>query len=748
MNQDVARTLTAGEGKHHSSGDIKVILVDDEEEFLVMSKLFLKNLGDDLVVDTECSPLEALWKINSGTYDAIVADYDMPGLSGLELLKELRAGGNQVPFIMVTGRGREEVAIKALNLGVDYFLKKEGNARSLFGELCHMIRTVVKHRRAERLSRQLQIMVDMEKLVVNISTHFLEVTQGNLNSEFNHALQIIGAFTGVERGHVFLFTEDGTTVNQVYEWQVEGLEPVYGFLKGKPVNHGSWIMKELDRFETIQISDIDDLPADASMEKEVSSFIKIRSFVTVPLFLGHSLAGTFGFSSHERKTLSKDVMALLHIVKNIFISALDRVRKEEALKKNEQKYRFLFECVPVGIGIADENGNILDFNQAMLDLTGYSKEELLRTTVREMYIDHRERDGVLRVLHETGQVRDHELKLRRKNGEVYHALLNLDQHSFDGKRIILTTARDISQRARLMNAIEAERQQFLSVLVELPGIVYLQQKDLSMRFLNRYSLEKFPDLISEPCYRVFYGSDAPCNPCIAQQVITTGRQQEREKFTVNDRQYLVNCYPFTDPDGTPLVLALGLDITERENGKNELLATKARLQRLISCTPVIIQCNHEGENSRAFVSDAIEILLGYNPQEFASGLEFWIDLIHPDDIQQVMNGLKEFREKGYQVREYRVQHKNGTYRWIRDESWMVRDIKGNLVEVVSHITDITGQKEINESSRGSNEFNPDDYQKMARLKKLPWKGWNSTAFCNSKKTGLTNFDRRNIPRDS
>ena len=78
--------------------------------------------------------------MNTERYDAIISDYQMPEMDGITFLKELKASGNTTPFIIFTGRGREEVAIEALNEGADFYLQKGGEPKSQFAELAHKIR--------------------------------------------------------------------------------------------------------------------------------------------------------------------------------------------------------------------------------------------------------------------------------------------------------------------------------------------------------------------------------------------------------------------------------------------------------------------------------------------------------------------------------------------------------------------------------------------------------------------------------
>jgi len=108
---------------------ISALYVDDEPALLEIGKLFLERSGD-VAVETEVSALRALKRIASGSFDAVISDYQMPEMDGIELLRKVRASGSRIPFIIFTGRGREEVVIEALNEGADFYLQKGGEAKS------------------------------------------------------------------------------------------------------------------------------------------------------------------------------------------------------------------------------------------------------------------------------------------------------------------------------------------------------------------------------------------------------------------------------------------------------------------------------------------------------------------------------------------------------------------------------------------------------------------------------------------
>ncbi len=110
---------------------ISVLYVDDEPALLDIGKLFLERSGQ-FCVDTATSAREALQKIHSIPYDAIVSDYQMPEMDGIVLLKKIRAEFSDLPFIIFTGKGREDVVIDAFDNGADFYLQKGGTPTPQF----------------------------------------------------------------------------------------------------------------------------------------------------------------------------------------------------------------------------------------------------------------------------------------------------------------------------------------------------------------------------------------------------------------------------------------------------------------------------------------------------------------------------------------------------------------------------------------------------------------------------------------
>ncbi|MCJ7763491.1 response regulator [Candidatus Bathyarchaeota archaeon] len=126
----------------------KILHVDDDPCILQVSKEILELEGN-FEVDSALSVDEAVKKLEEQSYDAVISDYEMPQKNGLQFLKEIRQQKNEIPFILFTGKGREEVAMTALNLGADGYYNKQGSPETVYGELAHGIRLSVERNKAE-----------------------------------------------------------------------------------------------------------------------------------------------------------------------------------------------------------------------------------------------------------------------------------------------------------------------------------------------------------------------------------------------------------------------------------------------------------------------------------------------------------------------------------------------------------------------------------------------------------------------
>ena len=139
-------------GEAEKKKPIRILHVDDEGSHLEFTKIFLEEVDEEVVVDSASTPEEAIELQEENNYDCIVSDYKMLSMDGIELAQKVREISN-VPFILYTGQGSEEIAQQAFEAGIDDYLKKESEP-SHYQILAKRVRQNVDKYRAEQLYRK------------------------------------------------------------------------------------------------------------------------------------------------------------------------------------------------------------------------------------------------------------------------------------------------------------------------------------------------------------------------------------------------------------------------------------------------------------------------------------------------------------------------------------------------------------------------------------------------------------------
>lgn len=167
-------------------GSVRILHVDDDSSFTTLTRQFLTRQNDQFEVTTETSSRAGLRRLETESIDCIVSDYEMPEMDGLAFLEAVRQEGYEIPFILFTGSGSEQIASQAISTGVtDYITRDHGTDQYVL--LANRIETAVTRYRSqcelESTRRRLSLFVDQSPFGVIEWSNEAEIQRVNETAE-------------------------------------------------------------------------------------------------------------------------------------------------------------------------------------------------------------------------------------------------------------------------------------------------------------------------------------------------------------------------------------------------------------------------------------------------------------------------------------------------------------------------------------------------------------------------------------
>ncbi|MEH2425554.1 MAG: PAS domain S-box protein [Nostoc sp.] len=195
---------------------------------------------------------------------------------------------------------------------------------------------------------------------------------------------------------------------------------------------------------------------------------------------------------------------------------------------------------------------------------------------------------------------------------------------------------------------------------------------------------------------------APLMEPIYQQVLLTGQpilNQELSGGSIKQpdiiRHFLASYFPIPGEDDRPSGIGTVLvEISYRKHVEQELRLANERLQYLLTSSPVVIYSSKKtlGDFSTTFISKNVKAMVGYEAWEFIENPSFWLDHVHPEDVELISEKFQELVEREYSSYEYRWLHADGTYHWFYEKMRLICDEVGNPIECVGYWADINDAK--------------------------------------------------------
>jgi len=252
-------------------------------------------------------------------------------------------------------------------------------------------------------------------------------------------------------------------------------------------------------------------------------------------------------------------------------------------------------------------------------------------------------------------------------------------------------------RRKVIEAFEAERRRLFDVLETLPMMICLLTPDYHVAFANYSFRKKFGDSSGQHCYEHCFRRTSPCELCKVYNVLETGQSQHWDVVISDEIVIGVYAFPFTDVDGSPMILEIKIDIT-KEKKAEEKIRTLANIVE--SSNDAIITISRNGIIT--LLNKGAEQIYGYSSEEV---LGKSVTILAPDNLKDEAKKLIEKVRLGLKIQHYVTQRlrKDGTVIKVAITCSPIFDSLGNFMAISCIGRDITETKEAEEKLMESEE---------------------------------------------
>lgn len=254
--------------------------------------------------------------------------------------------------------------------------------------------------------------------------------------------------------------------------------------------------------------------------------------------------------------------------------------------------------------------------------------------------------------------------------------------------------RESKSRLKVAEAVDIERRRFFDVLETLPVMIALLTPDRHIAFANRCFRERFGEFRARKCYEYCFGRTVACELCEAYKVLETGQPHHWELKMPDGSAFDVYNLPFTDVDGSPLILEMNIDITERKKAEEKLRDSEDKYRNIVETANEVILITDK-ESVITYTNPKITDMLGYTQKEII-GKPIW-GFISEDYRPVVKLHLEKRRQGISESYELKLIRKDGTPIWTFLNAKPLFDREGGFTGVVSMLTDITKRKKAEEA---------------------------------------------------
>ncbi|MGD8506152.1 MAG: PAS domain S-box protein [Candidatus Bathyarchaeota archaeon] len=626
---------------------IQVLHVDDDASFLKAAKPILEMQGN-FRVETASSVEEATEILEKKSFDVIVSDYVMPGKTGLDFLKELRDSGDNIPFIIFTGKGREEVAIQALNLGADHYINKIGKTETVYYELAHGILQAVEIARAS---------AGIWKREQRLSAIFASSPDAIIVSDLQANI---------------------VDCNEA-AWRLSGYSSEEEML-GKSAFE---LIAEKDRKRALE-----------NLEKTLEQGTTRNTEYILLKKNGEEFIGEL--SASLIKEPSGNPTGFVAVVRDI----TERKKAEEELKK----FKVIIETANYGVGLVDvKTDNLVYTNNELNNMLGYNAGELTGRNYTTLHSKEQMKNAarIRETFFKKGKVQGEELEYKRKDNSTFCGMIVVNPVTDEKGEPIFAAVNviDITERKKAEEALNESERRYRKLFKSTKDGIIVSGPDGKIMSVNSAAAEMLgyeepEELLGTPVVQ-FY-KESKQRKKLFEKLKKNGYLKDFEVVgRRKDGSAFTSIGTFTlhrDEEGNILrTEGIFRDVTQHKHAEESVRESEEKYRSIVELAPDgIITVSTRGVVTS--VNSAFSKLTGFAEDELVGKHFTKLGTVRMREIPKYIRIFTTIlRGKISSPVDFSYHRKDGTLGWAEAQAGLLKS-RGKTVGVQAIVRDITERK--------------------------------------------------------
>ncbi len=303
----------------------------------------------------------------------------------------------------------------------------------------------------------------------------------------------------------------------------------------------------------------------------------------------------------------------------------ERREAERALQQSEARFRLIAESVPLPIAITAVDRNCILFINAMgREVFGLEMGTTDVEAIRAVWADADSREEIDRRIAAEGSVEQAEVRMRRRDGSLFDAILSARPLNYGGERAVLGVITDIGERRQIEEALRESEARLAALMDNAPLVVHLKDREGRYLLANPESAKIFgrepEQVVGRTAQEIFPPEEAGTISCHHQEVLETGQTHFHEEYQPSLDAYrwsMVIRFPIRDAQGEIAVVGcFALDITRSKLAEAEVKASAERFRTIADIHPTPMVITRMGDREVLFANRACYDVFKVRPDEF------------------------------------------------------------------------------------------------------------------------------------